>query len=1156
MSGMAAGQIPVAATATTVTSSANLSGDVTSNATLVTTLATVNANVGAFQGLTLDGKGRVTAAVNQNYLTAATAGTTYVAKAGDTMSGALGIGTTPAAGINMQINRALTGAVSAYGLEIASQVQSDVTTGAAYFRTIAWTATATFTVPTITHYQASQTTFGAGSTVSQQIAFYADATIISGANNYGFFSNIPAGSGRWNLYSNGTARNYMSGQLSIGALTDPGAGGLYVNGAATFNAIPTSPTATAGDSTTKVATTAFVSGAIAANPGPAGPTGAAGATGAQGPQGIQGVAGSTGPTGATGAASTVPGPTGATGAAGSANMSGMVAGQLPIAATATSVTSSVATLAASFMPAYTGDVTTAVGATVNTLATVNANLGTFNNVTINAKGLATAGSNVAYLTTAAAGTTYVAKAGDTMTGPLLVNQNVTSSLPAIVGTAQLRAVAADGQNPVIDVTAFAAPPAFAMHHALGTAAAPTASNGGALLGAVNSYAYTGAAYAIASQIASSAAETWTATANGSALNFLTNSIGTATLTGRLQILQGLAVRDAAGTLPTGGDKGAGTINVASGYYVNNVPVLTANQTITASGDATGSGTTALPLTLATVNSNVGTWNNITINAKGLATAGSNVAYLTAVPAYTGDVTSAAGGTVNTLATVNATVGTFQGLTVNAKGLVTAAVDQAYATSAAMTTADNLRVLKAGDTMTGALTIPVGAAATPSLNFAGLLTTGIYEAAGAVNISIVGAARLSLSSSVCTIAAQIRGNDGTVAAPGYSFGSEPTSGIFRKGAGSVSVSATNSEVMNWNVTSLTTTAFGPIVLPADPTTNLQAATKQYVDNKGPATWTVGSVPFATSTSALGQDNAHLFWSSSNNRLGISTATPHSALEISAPTPDFTMTDTSAGTDAKAYDWLLTGGQLQGRCVNDAFSAANQWLTVTRSGATPTSVVFPACPVAVGTGTAGGRLTVSGAGQQTAAVNTASVGGAVLIDDTTAGVGSGGTIVFSASSQGWRFASIQGMAINGGSNTQGDLSFSTRRNATDGTLTETARFNAGGLCLNTSGSWSTISDASVKSAVTPYSRGLEAILALNPVSFKYTGRSPFADGTIRYGLVAQEVEPHVPEAVGRMAAPSLDKDAVDLLTLDPTHMVYVLINAVKELRAEIDVLKAAA
>ena len=45
----------------------------------------------------------------------------------------------------------------------------------------------------------------------------------------------------------------------------------------------------------------------------------------------------------------------------------------------------------------------------------------------------------------------------------------------------------------------------------------------------------------------------------------------------------------------------------------------------------------------------------------------------ALPPLTGDVSTAAGAMATTLATVNANVGTFQGITVNGKGLVTAAV---------------------------------------------------------------------------------------------------------------------------------------------------------------------------------------------------------------------------------------------------------------------------------------------------------------------------------------------------------------------------------------------------------------------------------------------------------------------------------------------------
>lgn len=70
---------------------------------------------------------------------------------------------------------------------------------------------------------------------------------------------------------------------------------------------------------------------------------------------------------------------------------------------------------------------------------------------------------------------------------------------------------------------------------------------------------------------------------------------------------------------SGGD---GTLSVDTSTY------LTGNQNITVSGDISGSGTTAITLTLPTVNANVGTFNNVTVNAKGQVTAASNVSYLT------------------------------------------------------------------------------------------------------------------------------------------------------------------------------------------------------------------------------------------------------------------------------------------------------------------------------------------------------------------------------------------------------------------------------------------------------------------------------------------------------------------------------------------------
>lgn len=76
--------------ATSITNG-NLSGDVSTSGSLVTTLATVNSNVGTFQGLTLNAKGLVTAASNQNYLT----GNQAITLSGDTTgSGTTAITTT------------------------------------------------------------------------------------------------------------------------------------------------------------------------------------------------------------------------------------------------------------------------------------------------------------------------------------------------------------------------------------------------------------------------------------------------------------------------------------------------------------------------------------------------------------------------------------------------------------------------------------------------------------------------------------------------------------------------------------------------------------------------------------------------------------------------------------------------------------------------------------------------------------------------------------------------------------------------------------------------------------------------------------------------------------------------------------------------------
>lgn len=79
---------------------------------------------------------------------------------------------------------------------------------------------------------------------------------------------------------------------------------------------------------------------------------------------------------------------------------------------------------------------------------------------------------------------------------------------------------------------------------------------------------------------------------------------------------------------------------ADTWTLDTATYLTTNATITLSGDVTGSGTTAITTTLATVNSNVGSFGTasstgtFTVNAKGLVTAASSTAIALAGSAIT------------------------------------------------------------------------------------------------------------------------------------------------------------------------------------------------------------------------------------------------------------------------------------------------------------------------------------------------------------------------------------------------------------------------------------------------------------------------------------------------------------------------------------------
>lgn len=130
--------------------------------------------------------------------------------------GNVGIGVVPTAGRTFAVGKAVTGATTAYGILNNGTIQSDVTANAYMMRSVPGTAAATFTLGNLFHYTAGQSALGSGSAITAQYGFYAEANLTGATNNYGFYSGLTAGTGRWNFYAAGGAPNYFNGSIGVG----------------------------------------------------------------------------------------------------------------------------------------------------------------------------------------------------------------------------------------------------------------------------------------------------------------------------------------------------------------------------------------------------------------------------------------------------------------------------------------------------------------------------------------------------------------------------------------------------------------------------------------------------------------------------------------------------------------------------------------------------------------------------------------------------------------------------------------------------------------------------------------------------------------------------------------------------------------------------
>jgi hypothetical protein len=131
---------------------------------------------------------------------------------------------------------------------------------------------------------------------------------------------------------------------------------------------------------------------------------------------------------------------------------------------------------------------------------------------------------------------------------------------------------------------------------------------------------------------------------------------------------------------------------------------------------------------------------------------------------------------------------------------------------------------------------------------------------------------------------------------------------------------------------------------------------------------------------------------------------------------------------------------------------------------------------------------------------------------------------------------------------------------GVYAESGEFGDGGIYASSGvkpggGSWTASSDIRVKENIEVYSKGLEDILLINPVTYDYNGKGGMPKSTGYIGIIAQEIKDIFPETITtyKSKLEETDTEDTELYRFEASALVYALINAVKELKAEIELLK---
>jgi hypothetical protein len=144
-------------------------------------------------------------------------------------------------------------------------------------------------------------------------------------------------------------------------------------------------------------------------------------------------------------------------------------------------------------------------------------------------------------------------------------------------------------------------------------------------------------------------------------------------------------------------------------------------------------------------------------------------------------------------------------------------------------------------------------------------------------------------------------------------------------------------------------------------------------------------------------------------------------------------------------------------------------------------------------------------------------------------------------------IGSTAIGAGSNTVTLGNTSITNTVLRGTITD-SNYGAGAATFDASGNISSSSDERLKNIQGNFTAGLAELMNIQPINYKWNNKSGLDQTATYTGFSAQNVKKYIPEAVG--------KNADGYYSINDRPIIAALVNAIKDLQMQIDVLKKVA